>query len=205
MWQEIVQWWWSIAPSLKTPAPIVISLIALSVTFWYRSPRLLVRPRKGSTHNPYKLCPTAQGGLAFLGGIEVYNLSGRPNAIRGYAFWQKNDDGTWIVMESQNYKESSEDETFIKRNETPVTVAPYSGTEVRVLAFASSSTGRLRCRSALRSKIYSESGTASRSSRMTRCTSKKHLFPAGRKGVVFSFGARASWPTLSRFPAGGPP
>jgi len=38
---------------------------------------------------------------------------------------------------------------------------------------------------------------------MTRCTSKKHLFPAGRKGVVFSFGARASWPTLSRFPAGG--
>jgi hypothetical protein len=31
---------------------------------------------------------------------------------------------------------------------------------------------------------------------MTRCTSKKHLFPAGRKGVVFSFGARASWPTF---------
>jgi len=137
MWQEIVQWWWSIAPYLKTPAPIVISLIALSVTFWDRRPRLLVRPRKGSTHNPYKLCPTAKGGLAFLGGIEVYNLSGRPNAIRGYAFWQKNDDGTWIVMESQNYKESSEDETFIKRKETPVTVAPYSGTEVRVLAFAS--------------------------------------------------------------------
>src|SRR5438094_9076554 len=124
-------------PYLKTPAPIVISLIALSVTFWDRRPRLLVRPRKGSIHNPYKLCPTAQGGLAFLGGIEVYNLSGRPNAIRGYAFWQKNDDGAWIVMESQNYKESSEDETFIKRNETPVTVAPYSGTEVRVLAFAS--------------------------------------------------------------------
>src|SRR5947199_154292 len=137
MWQEIVQWWWSIAPYLKTPALIVISLIALSVTFWDRRPRLLVRPRKGSTHNPYKLCPTAKGGLAFLGGIEVYNLSGRPNAIRGYAFWQKNDDGAWIVMESQNYKESSEDETFIKRNETPVTVAPYSGTEVRVLAFAS--------------------------------------------------------------------
>src|SRR5947199_10320120 len=99
--------------------------------------RLLVRPRKGSTHNPYKLCPTAQGGLAFLGGIEVYNLSGRPNAIRGYAFWQKNDDGAWIVMESQNYKESSEDDTFVKRSETPVTVAPYSGTEVRVLACAS--------------------------------------------------------------------
>ncbi len=27
---------------------------------------------------------------------------------------------------------------------------------------------------------------------MTRCTSKKHLFPAGRKGVVFSFGASSS-------------
>src|SRR5947209_2182464 len=196
MWQEIVQWWWSIAPYLKTPAPIVISLIALSVTFWDRRPRLLVRPRKGSTHNPYKLCPTAQGGLAFLGGIEVYNLSGRPNAIRGYAFWQKNDDGAWIVMESQNYKESSEDETFIKRNETPVLLPHIPERRFGFLHLRRSSTGRLRCRSALRSKIYSESGTASRSSRMTRCTSKKHLFPAGRKGVVFSFGARASWPTF---------
>src|SRR5439155_10277451 len=165
-----------------------------SVTFWDRRPRLLVRPRKGSTHNPYKLCPTAQGGLAFLGGIEVYNLSGRPNAIRGYAFWQKNDDGAWIVMESQNYKESSEDETF--RTKPRLLLPHIPERRFGFLHLRRSSTGRLRCRSALRSKIYSESGTASRSSRMTRCTSKKHLFPAGRKGVVFSFGARASWPTF---------
>ena len=182
----------------ETPAPIVISLIALSVTFWDRRPRLLVRPRKGSTHNPYKLCPTAQGGLAFLGGIEVYNLSGRPNAIRGYAFWQKNDDGAWIVMESQNYKESSEDETFIKRNETPVTVAPYSGTEVRVLAFAS--VKHRPSEMSVRIEVEDLFGKRYRievlANEMTRCTSKKHLFPAGRKGVVFSFGARASWPTF---------
>ena len=62
MWQEIVQWWWSIAPYLKTPAPIVISLIALSVTFWDRRPRLLVRPRKGSTHNPYNCAPRRREG-----------------------------------------------------------------------------------------------------------------------------------------------
>jgi len=37
---------------------------------------------------------------------------------------------------------------------------------------------------------------------MTRCTSKKHLFPAGRKGVVFSFGA-GELAHLCRFPAGG--
>ena len=34
---------------------------------------------------------------------------------------------------------------------------------------------------------------------MTRCTSKKHLSPAGRKGVVFSFGARASVANVAKF------
>src|SRR5437879_2245061 len=137
MWQEIVQWWWSIAPYLKTPAPIVISLIALSVTFWDRRPRLLVRPRKGSTHNPYKLCPTAQGGSAFLGGIEVYNFSGRPNAIRGYAFWQKNDDGAWIVMEGKIKKKWSEVKLSLKRTKTRVLVPHISERKVGVLHFRS--------------------------------------------------------------------
>src|SRR5438128_6782950 len=97
-------------------------------------------------------------------------------------------------MESQNYKESSEDETF--RTKPRLLLPHIPERRFGFLHLRRSSTGRLRCRSALRSKIYSECGTASRSSRMTRCTSKKHLFPAGRKGVVFSFGARASWPTF---------
>ena len=66
----------------------------------------------------------------------MYNLSGRPNAIRGYVFWRKNGSGEWVSMESQNYKEKSGDQTFINRNPTPVTLAPYSGAEIRVLAFA---------------------------------------------------------------------
>jgi len=121
--------------AFKTAVPIVISVTALVIPLWDRRPRLLVRARKRGTHSPYKLRTTADRQLAFLGGIEVYNLSSRPNAIRDYAFWLKNDQGVWMSMESQNYKESSTDETFMKRNETPVTVAPYSGAEIRVLAF----------------------------------------------------------------------
>jgi hypothetical protein len=62
---------------LKTVVPIVISVIALFFTFKDRRPRLLVRPRKASTYNTYKLHHTTQGEAAFLGGVEVYNLSGR--------------------------------------------------------------------------------------------------------------------------------
>ena len=47
MWQGIVQWWWSVAPYLKTPVPIIISLIALYFSLHDRRPRLTVRARKG--------------------------------------------------------------------------------------------------------------------------------------------------------------
>jgi len=142
MWPEMISWpeashrvfgWFD----LKTVVPIVISLIALLVTFKDRRPKLILRPRKASTHNTYKLHRTTQGDVAFLGGVEVYNLSGRPNAVRGYEFWRKNDDGEWVPMASQNYKETSEDGGLVNRNETPITLAPYSGKEVRVLAFMS--------------------------------------------------------------------
>jgi hypothetical protein len=81
------------------------------------------------------LFPTTQGQVAFVGGIEIYNRSGRANAVRGYRFWRKGEAGEWIAMESQNYKESSEDKTYLHRNLTPVTLSPYSGVEVKVLAF----------------------------------------------------------------------
>lgn len=128
--------WIFIGSFLKIWAPIVISVIALYVALRDRRPRLLVRPRKTGPYNPYKLRHTAGGELAFLGGIEVYNLSARPNAVRDYRFWHKKDDGTWRLMESQNFKESTfDDKTFLHRNQTPVTIAPYSGAEIRVLAF----------------------------------------------------------------------
>ena len=143
MWPEIMSWpdtsqravlgWLD----LKTVIPIVISVIALFFTFKHWRRRLLVRPRKASTYNTYKLHRTGQGTVAFLGGVEVYNLSSRSNAIRGYEFWRKKDDGKWVPMESQNYKEHSEDGTYLNRNQTPITLAPYSGVEVRVLAFTS--------------------------------------------------------------------
>jgi hypothetical protein len=124
-------------PMVNSTIALFFSFIALFFTFkdWRR--RLLVRPRKASTYNTYKLHLTAQGEVAFLGGVEVYNLSSRSNAIRGYEFWRKKDDGKWAPMESQNYKEHSEDGTFLNRNQTPITLAPYSGVEVRVLAFTS--------------------------------------------------------------------
>ena len=146
MWPEVISWsgishaltgWFDV----KTVVPIVISFVALFFSFINlfftlkdRRPRLLLRPRKATVYHTYKLHPTADGGVAFVGGVEVYNLSGRPNAIRGYEFWRKKDDGEWLAMESQNYNETSE-EGYLERNKTPVTLAPYSGIEVRVLAF----------------------------------------------------------------------
>jgi hypothetical protein len=62
-------------------------------------------------------------------------MSARANAIRDYALWWKNEGGKWTSMESQNYREKSEDGSVELRNPTPVTLAPYSGTEVKVMAF----------------------------------------------------------------------
>ena len=130
--------WISVAAFLKSWLPITLSLIALYVSLRDRRPRLLVRPRKQGVHNPYKLRTAADGHTAFVGGIEVYNLSGRPNAVRNYSFWRKSGDGNWRAMDSQNYGEGNPgDSSFVDRNPTPVTIAPYSGTEIRVLAFAS--------------------------------------------------------------------
>lgn len=112
---------------------IVLSVIALSVTLWDRKSKLLLKARKGSTYNPYRLKKATDGSFAFLGGVEVYNRSSRANAIRDYSFWRKGESGQWIAMESQNYQESSADR--VDRNKTPVTLAPYSGVEIKVVAF----------------------------------------------------------------------
>lgn len=114
--------------------PIAVSVTALYLTLRDRRPRLFLRPRKSSKFHVHRLFRTRGGSIAFVGGVEVYNMSARANAIRDYAFWWK-DGNKWRSMESQNYREKSEDGSVELRNPTPVTLEPYSGTEVRVMAF----------------------------------------------------------------------
>jgi hypothetical protein len=113
--------------------PLTISVLALELTLRDRRPRLVLKSRKSSAHRVYRLHRTTNG-IAFVGGVEVYNMSGRANAIRDYSFFYRDDEKRWKVMESQNYEEKSEDGSVEQRNPTQVALAPYSGTEVKVLA-----------------------------------------------------------------------
>ena len=122
--------------------PIIMSAIALYFVLRDRRPRLLLQARRSFGFRVYRLKHTMNGRTAFMGGVEVYNRSGRSNAIRSYAFWRKNEIGKWIPMESQNYQEKSEDGTVEERNPTPVTLPPYSGTEVKVMAFTETAEAR---------------------------------------------------------------
>jgi hypothetical protein len=70
-----------------------------------------------------------------MGIVEIYNVSARANASRDYEFWGKREDGNWVKMESRLYRESSEDEPTIRRNVTPITLEPYSCSEISVMAF----------------------------------------------------------------------
>jgi hypothetical protein len=119
------------------PIPTLVAVIALYVTLKDRKAKLLLRPRKSGVYHPYRLQCTAKGQIAFVGGIEDYNLSSRSNAIRDYTFWRKDNVNAWHIMESQNYTEHApEEEIFMNRNQTPLALAPFSGVEIRVMAFA---------------------------------------------------------------------
>jgi hypothetical protein len=164
MWPEILSWPDTSQRAVgwldpKTVIPIVISVIALFFTFIPpffrlkdRRPRLLVPHEKLVLTMPTN-CTARASEVAFLGGVEVYNLSGRSNAIRGYEFWRQ-DNGKWVPMESQNYMEHSEDGAYLDRNPSPFTLPPYSGEEVRVLAF----TSKPQHPKCSRSKTYLENG-----------------------------------------------
>jgi hypothetical protein len=118
---------------LKTVVPIVISVTALFISLRDRRPRLTLRSRKGDW---CKLTGTVnKSEVMFRGLVEVYNVSGRANAIRGYEFWGRRDSGSWEKMESELYRESAAGGPAEKSNQTPLTLAPYSGIEVDVLAF----------------------------------------------------------------------
>ncbi len=119
--------------ALEVVLPIVISFIALFVALRDRRPLLILRARKGDwcTLKP----TTDQKSVMFRGVVEIYNVSARANAIRDYEFWCKRKDANWEHMESEVYHESVNDEVYAKNNETPLTLAPYSGIEANVLAF----------------------------------------------------------------------
>jgi hypothetical protein len=130
---EIVRRAWSWSPALKTVVPIVISVIALWISLRDRRPRLTLKARSGGEW--YKLKPTEmRDQVAFMGIIEVYNVSSRANAIRDYRFLCKCEGG-WREMESALYSSPVGDGSKEISNPTPFTLAPYSGAEVRVLAF----------------------------------------------------------------------
>jgi hypothetical protein len=143
MWPETMTWhevahqavhqsWWRVL-DLKAIVPIVISLVALFIVLYDRRANLALTSRKGNWNT---LRPTAdKSEVIFKGIVEVYNVSARANAIQDYEFWGKRIDGDWEKMESELYKESIGGELQTQSNVTPVALAPYSGTELAVMAF----------------------------------------------------------------------
>jgi hypothetical protein len=126
---------WPVLSFLKVAVPIAISLIALWISLRDRRPRLSLKARKGEWY-VFKRA-IAGGEFIFMGVIEAYNSSSRANAIRGYHFRIKQDDGNWRDMDSEHYTVSDPDfgdaHVF---NQTPLTLGPYAGIEVKVQAIA---------------------------------------------------------------------
>lgn len=106
----------------------ILSFAALFVTLYERRARLLVHMRKGRW--------TSWRGDLLIAVLEVYNKSSRPNTVSGYCLEAKSADGKWIPLESERYEPSIEGEDGVEVfNDTPVTLAPYSGMAVKVGAF----------------------------------------------------------------------
>jgi len=135
----IVTWllalaWWKVAAAT---IPIVFSFITLCIVFYDRRPRLKLAARKGNGWYTLQRISSVRGSeVKFAGVVEIYNSSARANAIKSYAFYYKAADGKWQHMDSERYEDSPPDGTgpFVY-NSTPLTVAPYSGEEWRVMAF----------------------------------------------------------------------
>jgi hypothetical protein len=126
--------WWFVPKLIVFLIPLVISLISLGIVLHDRRPRIILRAKKGKWCT---LTATAKRGLiVFEGIIEVYNVSSRANAIREYTFYWKSKDGLKL-LESEQY-EIDKGSLAPKEihNRTPVTLAPYSGSDVRVQALA---------------------------------------------------------------------
>jgi hypothetical protein len=109
----------------------LVACTALGITLYDRMPHLIVRSRRGHWCG---LKPTQnRQEVVFTGVVEVYNLSSRANAIRSYEFFRKQNDGTLEKMENELYRVSGDDDKEVTHNVTPFAIAPYSGSEVRVM------------------------------------------------------------------------
>jgi hypothetical protein len=133
-WQSLLELpWWKIT---STTVPIALSCISLGLVLHDRRPRLRIQGRKGLWYLLQEVSTVRGRELKFSGVIEIYNSSSRANTIRSYTLFYKDNDGGWIQMESERYEDGEPDHTgpFIY-NSTPLTVAPYSGIEWRVMSF----------------------------------------------------------------------
>lgn len=117
--------------------PITLSSAALALTLKDRRPKLEVGVKTGDDWFLIRKVHTVRGWEdQFEGILEVYNTSGRANAIRRYRFWI-DVAGGWQECSSQQFKSvptgSTEEETY---NTTPLALPPYSGLSVFVMAFS---------------------------------------------------------------------
>jgi hypothetical protein len=116
-------------------APIVISVIALYVSLHDRRPKLKLQARKGEWCVLRRVRTETGENVKFEGTLEVYNKNARANAVKGYQFWYKGT-GKWEPMRSERFTDVSPDNREEIFNDTPATIAPCSGRELWVAAFA---------------------------------------------------------------------
>ncbi len=74
-------------------------------------------------------------GTLVQGVFEVYNLSNCANTIRNYEFWWREEDDKFTELRQHR---NIDGDNYIEDgcNVTPLVLAPYSGSEVRVQALA---------------------------------------------------------------------
>jgi hypothetical protein len=116
---------------LKVGVPLAISLVTLWIVLKDRRPRLVLKNKEGNWFSTKK----CSMGTLVQGVFDVYNLSNRANSIRNYEFWWREEDDKFTKLsrhrniDGANYIEDG-------YNVTPLVLAPYSGSEVRVQALA---------------------------------------------------------------------
>lgn len=132
-WTESWWSWWFIPKIIVFIIPLIVSSISLWIVIHDRRAKLILRVKKGTWGTLYR----ATHGPMFAARIDVYNISSRANAICDYRFYWKKDDGTEDLLESEQWEVNwGEDKPKEIKNLTPITLAPYSGSEVEVQAQA---------------------------------------------------------------------
>lgn len=132
-WLE--SWWatFSVWEAFKTCTPIGVSVVALLIVLNDRRPRLQLRAKKGDWYT--LKTDMRRGHLIFQGIVEVYNVSARANAVHSYWFYARKKGEGWKALESEQYiNQTSISDKVEIFNQTPLTLAPYSGLEVPVQA-----------------------------------------------------------------------